>query len=71
MRTSLSFRARRDDIRDFVRELQEPRAALQVARHTTGRPSATDSRTTRHARYTISQQRGHRGEAVSGWLKDV
>lgn len=68
MHTSFRFRAKSYPIRDFVRE---PCATLRVARHTTGRSSATDGHTPRHARNTISQQRGNRGEEVSGWLKDV
>jgi hypothetical protein len=42
-----------------------------VARNTTRRASAIDTRTTRHAGYAVSQQKRKRVEEVFGWVKTV
>jgi len=59
------------DTRDFVREFRELRATLHVAQYTTGRSSAIDGRTTRHAGYGISQQCRKRVEEIFGRMKTV
>ena len=42
-----------------------------MAQSTTGRASAIDGRTTRHAGYAESQRRRKRVEEIFGWLKTV
>jgi hypothetical protein len=42
-----------------------------VAQHTTGRRSAIDRRTTRHAGYHLSQRARHRIEEVFAWVKII
>lgn len=42
-----------------------------VAQHTSGRRSATDGRTTRHAGYAISQRTRKRIEEPFGWIKSA
>ena len=59
------------DTRDFVHNLREMNATPHVAQHTTGRRSAIDGRTTRHAGYTKSQRKRKRIEEVFGWLKTI
>jgi hypothetical protein len=60
------------DTRDFVKLLRE----MQVRPHVTqnvkrGDGSAIDARTTRHARYHISQKKRPRIERAFGWMKSV
>ena len=42
-----------------------------VGQNTKGRRSAIDGRTTRHARYAVSQRIQKRVEAIFGWMKPV
>lgn len=60
------------DTNGFVEELRNLNVTPHVAQNT-GRKggSAIDGRTTRHAGYTISQQKRKRIEEVWGWLKTV
>lgn len=59
------------DTRDFVRELRGMNITPHVAQNTSGRRSAIDGRTTRHAGYGISQNKRKRIEEVFGWLKTI
>jgi transposase len=60
------------DTRDFVRQLRRIGVTPHVAQNTE-RPggSAIDQRTTRHAGYTISQQKRKRIEQSFGWMKII
>jgi len=42
-----------------------------VAQNTSGRRSAIDERTTRHAGYKVSQRVRKRVEEIFGWMKSV
>ena len=46
-------------------------ATPHVAQNNKNRKSAIDGRTTRHAGYTISQQKRKRIEEIFGWMKTV
>jgi transposase len=59
------------DTRDLVAGLREMHVTPHVAQHTTGRRSAIDARTTRHAGYTISQQKRKLVEQGFGWMKTI
>lgn len=59
------------DTRDFVRELREMNITPHVAQNTSGRSSAIDGRTTRHAGYAVSLRKRKRIEEVFGWMKTV
>ncbi len=59
------------DARDFVMELRELNVRPHVARNTSGRRSAIDGRTTRHAGYAMSQRARKRVEEAFGWIKTV
>ncbi|HEV2440823.1 MAG TPA: IS5 family transposase [bacterium] len=59
------------DTRDFVDAMRDQNVTPHVAQNTTGRASAIDARTTRHAGYEISQRARKRVEEVFGWLKTV
>jgi IS5 family transposase len=59
------------DTRDFVAGLRAMHVTPHVARHTTGRRSAIDARTTRHAGYVISQQKRKLVEQGFGWMKTI
>jgi transposase len=59
------------DARDFVMELRELNVRPHVARNTSGRRSAIDRRTTRHAGYAASQRTRKRIEEAFGWIKTV
>ena len=59
------------DTADFVAELRELGATPHVAQNTTGRRSAIDGRTTRHAGYRQSQRARHRIEEVFAWVKTI
>ena len=58
------------DNRGFVAALRGMGITPHIAQHT-GRPSATDGRTTRHAGYAVSQRARKRVEEIFGWLKTV
>jgi transposase len=57
------------DTRDFVQDLRALEATPHVAQNTTGRASAIDGRTTRHAGYALSQRKRKRVEEIFGWQK--
>ncbi len=57
------------DTADFVADMRELGVTPHVAQNTSGRRSAIDGRTTRHAGYAISQQIRKRIEEVFGWAK--
>jgi transposase len=59
------------DTRDLVTGLRAMHATPHVAQHTTGRRSAIDARTTRHAGYAISQQKRKLVEQGFGWMKTI
>lgn len=59
------------DTEDFVNELRSMNATPHVAQNTSGRSSAIDGRTTRHAGYAVSQRIRKRIEEAFGWIKTV
>jgi len=59
------------DTQDFVKDLYELKVTPHVTQHTTGRSSAIDGRTTRHAGYAVSQRKRKRVEEIFGWMKTV
>lgn len=59
------------DTHQFVQDLRALQVTPHVAQHTMHRASAIDGRTTRHAGYTVSQQKRKRVEEIFGWLKTV
>src|SRR5271165_7010585 len=59
------------DTEDFVNELRSMNATPHVAQNTSGRSSAIDGRTTRHAGYAVSQRIRKRIEEAFGWIKII
>jgi IS5 family transposase len=59
------------DAADFVNELRSMNVTPHVARNTSGRRSAIDGRTTRHAGYGTSQRVRKRIEEAFGWIKTI
>ena len=59
------------DAEDFVNELRSMGVTPHVAQNTSGRRSAIDGRTTRHAGYAASQRIRKRIEEAFGWMKTV
>lgn len=59
------------DTRDFVSDLRDRCVTPHVAQNTSGRRSAIDGRTTRHAGYAASQRIRKRIEEVFGWVKSA
>ena len=59
------------DAEDFVNELRSMKVTPHVAQNTSGRSSAIDGRTTRHAGYAVSQRIRKRIEEAFGWIKIV
>jgi hypothetical protein len=59
------------DTRDFVKQMREHKVTPHVAQNTSGRSSAIDGRTTRHAGYRVSQRIRKRVEEIFGWMKTV
>ena len=59
------------DTRDFVAGLRTMQVTPHLAQHTTGRRSAIDARTTRHAGYAVSQQKRKLVEQGFGWMKTI
>jgi transposase len=59
------------DTCDFVAELREINVTPHLAQNTSGRQSAIDGRTTRHAGYAVSQRIRKRIEEAFGWAKTV
>lgn len=59
------------DAAEHVARLRAIGVTPHVAQHTSGRRSAIDGRTTRHAGYRISQRLRKRIEEPFGWIKSV
>lgn len=59
------------DTRDCVADIRARGVTSHVAQNTSGRRSAIDGRTTRHAGYAASQKVRKRVEEIFGWLKTV
>ena len=59
------------DYPEFVAELRHMTVTPHVAQNTTKRRSAIDGRTTRHARYAVSQRKRKRIEEIFGWMKTI
>jgi transposase len=59
------------DAEDFVNELRTLNVTPHVAQNLSGRSSAIDERTTRHAGYLVSQVIRKRIEEAFGWIKTV
>jgi hypothetical protein len=59
------------DTRDFVKGCRELKVTPHVAQNVSGRRSAIDDRTTRHAGYAVSQRIRKRVEEIFGWKKTV
>jgi transposase len=59
------------DTGDFVESMRGLDATPHVAQNTSGRRSAIDRRTTRHAGYAASQVLRKRVEEIFGWVKTV
>jgi transposase len=59
------------DTKDCVADLRQRKVAPHVTQNTSGRRSAIDRRTTRHAGYAISQRIRKRVEEIFGWMKTV
>jgi transposase len=57
------------DAEDFVNELRSMNVRAHVAQNASGRRSAIDGRTTRHAGYGMSQRIRKRIEEGFGWIK--
>jgi transposase len=59
------------DTRDFIAEMREINVTPHVAQNDSGRRSAIDGRTTRHAGYATSLRIRKRIEEAFGWAKTV
>ena len=59
------------DTRECVAAMRQRRVTPHVAQNTSGRSSAIDGRTTRHAGYALSQRARKRVEEIFGWMKTV
>lgn len=59
------------DAADFVEELRTLNVRPHVAQNVSGRRSAIDRRTTRHATYAASLRARKRIEEAFGWIKEV
>ncbi|MBM3551421.1 MAG: IS5 family transposase [Alphaproteobacteria bacterium] len=59
------------DAEDFVNELRAMKVTPHVAQNASGRASAIDARTTRHAGYAISQRIRKKIEEGFGWIKTI
>src|SRR6202521_1829538 len=59
------------DTRACVADLRQRQVTPHVTQSTTGRRSAIDGRTTRHAGYATSQRIRKRVEEIFGWMKTV
>jgi transposase len=59
------------DTADFVADMRTFNVTPHIAQNTSGRYSAIDGRTTRHAGYAISQQKRKRVEEPFGWGKTI
>ena len=59
------------DVREFIAACKQRRVTPHVTQNTSGRRSAIDGRTVRHAGYAISQRIRKRVEEIFGWTKTV
>jgi transposase len=59
------------DTKKFVAAMRQREVTPHVAQNTSGRRSAIDGRTTRHAGYGVSQRIRKRVEEIFGWMKTV
>jgi len=59
------------DTRGCVAAIREQGVTPHVSQNTSGRRSAIDGRTTRHAGYALSQRIRKRVEEIFGWMKTV
>jgi IS5 family transposase len=59
------------DTRQCVADLRQRSVTPHVAQNTSGRRSAIDCRTTRHAGYRVSQHFRKRVEEILGWMKTI
>lgn len=59
------------DTYECVRAIRKRGVTPHVAQNTSGRSSAIDGRTTRHAGYAMSQRARKRVEEIFGWMKTV
>jgi transposase len=59
------------DAEDFINELRAMNVTPHVAQNTSGRSSAIDGRTTRHAGYAVSQCIRKRIEEAFGWIETI
>jgi IS5 family transposase len=59
------------DAEDFVNELRAMKVTPHVAQNTSGRASAIEGRTTRHAGYPVSQRIRKKIEEGFGWIKTI
>jgi transposase len=59
------------DTQACVADLRERKVTPHVTQNTSGRRSAIDGRTTRHAGYAISQRIRKRVEEIFGWMKTI
>jgi len=59
------------DTAQFVEDMRKRHVTPHVAQNTSGRRSAIDRRTTRHAGYDVSQRIRKRVEEIFGWMKTV
>ena len=59
------------DAEDFINELRAMKVTPHVAQNISGRASAIDARTTRHAGYAVSQRIRKKIEEGFGWIKTV
>ena len=59
------------DTRECVAAMRKRGITPHVAQNTSGRSSAIDGRTTRHAGYALSQRARKRVEEIFGWMKTV
>ncbi len=59
------------DTADFVTALRQMCVTPHVAQNTSGRRSAIDARTTRHAGYAASQRKRKLIEEAFGWAKTI
>ena len=55
----------------FIEDLRDLKVTPHVAQNTSGRASAIDRRTTRHAGYAVSQRKRKLIEEAFGWAKTI
>lgn len=62
---------KRQDIREFVCEMEQLNVTLHWAHSGSGQPSVADGRATRHEGYWVSQRRRKLVDKFFGWAKVV